>query len=203
MRGAVDFLPGGVRIGYIRRALCERSSTDAVPVTGSLVFSALLDCLDVYCAAEFALCRLFCGTDCVWLAGVGLSFRRVIVYWTMATEGAALVENLAGITFGVELYVPWDAPEAVVDIHSEGVVPLGSIAYVIGLTGRRSDAAECRILQGRDVSSLHVLVPDLRGLDQNFLDVTIVDMGDVPESSVSIPELSLRSLVTWCGSSRT
>ena len=43
----------------------------------------------------------------------------------MATEGAALVENHAGITFDVELYVPWDAPEAVVDIHSEGVVPLG------------------------------------------------------------------------------
>ena len=28
------------------------------------------------------------------------------------------------------------------------------------------------------------------GMDQNFHDVTIVDMGDVPESSVSIPELS-------------
>ena len=33
------------------------------------------------------------------------------------------------------------------------------------------------------------------GLDQNFHDVTLVDMGDVPESSVSIPELSsLRQL---------
>ena len=51
----------------------------------------------------------------------------------MATEGAALVENRAGITFGVELYVPWDAPEAVVDICSEGVVPLRSIPDVIGL----------------------------------------------------------------------
>ena len=47
------------------------------------------------------------------------------MYWTMATEGAVLVENRAGITFGVELYVPWDSPEAVVDIHSEGVVSLG------------------------------------------------------------------------------
>ena len=75
-------------------------------MNGSLVFSALLDCLDVYCAAEFASCRLFCGTDYVWLAGFGLSFRQVSVYWTMATEGAALVENRAGITFGVELYVP-------------------------------------------------------------------------------------------------
>ena len=139
VRGAVDFSPGGVRIGYIRRVLCGISSTDAMPVTGSLVFYALLDCLDVYCAAEFALCQLFCGKDCVWLAGFGLSVWRVSVYWTMVTEGAALVENRAGITFGVELYVPWNAPEVVVDIHSEGVVPLGSIPDVIGLTGRRSD----------------------------------------------------------------
>ena len=172
--GAVDFSPGGVTIGYIRGALCDRSSTDAAPVTGSLVFSALLDSLDVYCTAEFALCRLFCGTDCVWLARSGLSFRRVSMCWTMATEGAALVENRAGITFGVVLYVPWDAPEAVVDIHSEGVVPLRSIPDVTGLASRRSDAAECCILQGRDVRSVQVLVPDPRGLDQKFHDVTIV-----------------------------
>ena len=176
VRGTVDFSPGGVRIVYIRGALCDRSSTDATPVTGSLVYSALLGHLDVYCAAGFASCRLFCGTDCVWLAGFGLSFWRVSVCGTMATEGTALVENRAGITFGVKLYVPWDAPEAVVDIHSEGVVPLRSIPDVIGLTGRRSDAAECRILQGRDVRSVRVLVPDPRDLDQNFHDVTIVDM---------------------------
>ena len=35
-----------------------------------------------------------------------------------------------------------------------------------------------------------MLVPDCRGLDQNFHDVTIVDMDDLPESQVSIPELS-------------
>ena len=107
VRGAVVISPGGVRIGHIKRALRGRSSTDAVPVTGSLVFSAPLDCRDVYCAAEFASCWLLCGTDCVWLAGFGLFFWRVSVYWIMATEGAVLVENLAGITFGVELYVPW------------------------------------------------------------------------------------------------
>ena len=133
---------------------------------------------------------LFCGTDCVWLAGFGLFFWRVSVYWIMATEGAALVENRAGITFGVELYVPWDAPEAVVDIQSEGVVNLGSIPDVIGLTGRRPDAAECRVLPGRDVHSVRVLDPDSRGLDQNFHNVTIVDMGDVPEPSVLLQELS-------------
>ena len=156
-------------------------------MTGSLVFSALLGCLDVYCAAGFTSCRTFCSTDCVLHAGFGLSLRRVSKYWTMATEGAALVENRAGITFGVELYVPW---EAMVDISLEGVVPLRYIPDGIGLTGRRMYAWECRILKGRDVRIVRVLVPDPRGLDQNFHHVTIVDMGDVPESSVSIPDLS-------------
>ena len=191
VHSAVDFSPGGVGIGYIRGELWDRSSTDSAPVTGSLVFSALFGCLDVYCAAGFTSCRTFCSTDCVLLGGFGLSLRRVSEYWTMATEGAALVENRAGITFGVELYVPWDAPEAVVDIRSEGVVALRSIRDIIGLVGRRADAVECRILHGRYIRSVQVLVPDPWGLDQNFHDVTIVDMGDMPESSVSIPDLSL------------
>ena len=79
VRGAVDFSPGGIGIGYIRRALCGRSSTDAAPVTGSLVFSALLNYLFLYYATKFTSCRLFGGTDCVWLAGFGLSYRRVSV----------------------------------------------------------------------------------------------------------------------------
>ena len=65
-----------------------------------------------------------------------------------------LVEDRADITFGVELYVPWDAPEAVVDISSEGVVPLRSIPDVIGLNGRRAGVVECRVLQGRCVRSV-------------------------------------------------
>ena len=82
------------------------------------------------------------------LACIGLWRRKVWRWWRTG----------AGITFGVEQYVPWDAPEAVVDIHSEGVVPLGSIPDVIGLTVRRPDAEESRILQGRDVRSVRVLV---------------------------------------------
>ena len=38
--------------------------------------------------------------------------------------------------------------------------------------------------------SIQVFVPDCWGLDQNFHDVTIVDMGDLPESHVSMPELA-------------
>ena len=49
---------------------------------------------------------------------------------------------------------------------------------------------ESRILQGRDVRSIQVLIPESHGLDQNFHDVTVVDMGDLPESHVSITELS-------------
>ena len=52
---------GGVWIGYIRCALWLGTSTDAAPVTGSLVFLAPLDCLNDYCAAECASGWLFCG----------------------------------------------------------------------------------------------------------------------------------------------
>ena len=76
------------------------------------------------------------------------------------------------------------------DVSSAGVVPLRNLLDVIGLVGRRDNATESRILQGRDPRSIRVLVPDGRGLDQNFHDVTIVDMGDLPESHVSMLELA-------------
>ena len=111
----------------------------------------------------------------------------------MATNGAAVVEDRAGITFGVEMYVPWDAPKAIVDISSAGVEPLRHIPDVIGLVGRREGAQESRVLQGRDVRSVRVLVPDCHCVDHNFHDVIIVDMGDVSESHISLPELSTLS----------
>ena len=88
-------------------------------------------------------------------------------------------------------------------------MPLRNILDIIGLVGRREGAAESRVPHGRDISSVRVLVSDFRGVDQNFHDVTIVDMGEVPESSVSIPELSAlsqqwprRSSATWDGVSK-
>ena len=118
-----------------------------------------------------------------------LFLRRVVDCRIMATNGVAMAEERAGITFGVELYVPWNAPEVVVDISSEVVVPLRNITDVIGLVDRREGVAESCVLRGRDVRIVRLLIPDCRGVD-HFHDVTIVDMGDVPESSVSIPELS-------------
>ena len=108
----------------------------------------------------------------------------------MDADGFSIVDNRSGVTFGVELYVPWDAPEMVIDLSSSGTVPLRNVPDVFGMSGRRDSVTESRILQGRDAHSVWVLVPDCRGLDQNFHDVIVVDMGDLPESQVSMPELS-------------
>ena len=126
---AVDFSPGEIRIGYIRPGLWTDSSIDAAP----LIDYALSDCLIVLCTAGFSSTWAFCSTDFVLLAGFVLSVRRVNDFGNMATDGAVLAEVRAGITVGVELYVSWDAPEVVVDISSEGVVPLRNIPDVIGL----------------------------------------------------------------------
>ena len=111
---AVDFSPGEIRIGYIRQRLWTDSLIDAAPVTGSLIDSALSDCLIVLCTAGFSSTWTFYSTDSVLLAGFVLSVRRVNDLGIMAADGAALAEVRAGNTFGVELYVLWDAPEAVV-----------------------------------------------------------------------------------------
>ena len=109
---------------------------------------------------------------------------------TMDADGLSIVDNRAGVTFGIELYVPWSAPEMAIDLSSTGTVPLRNVPDVFWMSGRRDSATESRILQERDPRSIRVLVPDCRGLDQNFHDVTIVDMDDLPESHVSMPELS-------------
>ena len=72
----------------------------------------------------------------------------------MDADGSSAVDNRAGVTFGVDLYVPWDAPETVMDVSSTGVVPLHNMPDVIGLVGRRDNATESRVLQGRDPRSI-------------------------------------------------
>ena len=110
-------------------------------------------------------------------------------------EGGALVDDRSGVTFDVGLCIPWDTPEAVVDINSAEVVTLGSLPHKVGLFGRRKDAAVSRILQGRDSRSVRFLVPDARGLDQNFHDVTILDMDNEREPMVTPADMKrLRDL---------
>ena len=133
---AVDFSTGEVGIGYIRKGLWTESLIDAA-LTGSLLDSALSNCLLELCTAGFCSTWTFCSTDSVLLAGFVLSVRWVNDMVNMAANGAVLVGARTGVTVGVELYVPWDAPEAVVDVSSEGVVLLRSIPHVVGPVGRR------------------------------------------------------------------
>ena len=112
---AVDFSHGEVVISYIRQMLWDNPLIDAAPVTGSLACSALSDCLLVFCTAGFSSTWTFCSTDFVFSAGFVFDVRRVDDRKNMAADSAALAEARDGITFGVELYVPWDAPEAVMD----------------------------------------------------------------------------------------
>ena len=60
----------------------------------------------------------------------------------------------------------------------------GSFTDKVGLFGRRKDAAVSRILMGRDSRSVRFLVPDTRGVDRSYHDVTGVDMEDEREPMV-------------------
>ena len=101
-----------------------------------------------------------CGwpSEMLWLAGpdvaVGVAILSsneraqavVICPGVVRIEynSAAATGGWAGITFDVDLVVPWDAPEAVVDLHSDGVVELDMVPDVLGLIGRRPVAAVVR-----------------------------------------------------------
>ena len=189
---AAVICPCAVRIGYKRRTLAGSSSIDAAPVTGSILFYASVCRLAICRAAGFSSWDLFGGSDCIWLAVFGLFFQRVSVNCVMATDSDAVAEGRPGITFDVALDVPWNAPEAVVHLHSDGVVELDldTILDVLGLTSRWPEAAVIRVLQGRDERSVHPLIPDPRVMERGFHDVTIVDMGDLPESSLSLDDLT-------------
>ena len=112
----------------------------------------------------------------------------------MATDGDTPVEARAGITFGVTLEVPWNAPEAYVQLHSDDVVDLDTVPDVLGLSGQRPDVAVVCVLQGCDARSVRALIPDPRVLERGFHDVTIVDMEDSTEPAVSEDDLSLLRL---------
>ena len=75
------------------------------------------------------------------------------------------------------------------DMSAKDTVPLRNVQDVFGMRGHRKGGTESRILQGRDARSIRVLVPDCRGLENNFHDVTVVGMGELPESEITIHEL--------------
>ena len=108
--GTVDISAGGIWIDYIRPDMGDGTLIDAAPVTGSLVPSTLFSCRDVFCTAGSTSNWTFCGTDWVLPAGYQVFLQWISQRWTMDASGFSVVDNRAGITFGVELYVPWNAP---------------------------------------------------------------------------------------------
>ena len=102
VNGAVDKSPGGVWIDYIRQALGDSQSIVAVPVTGSLVSPTLFSCRDVTCTARSSLHWTVCGTDWVLPAGYQVLLQELVECWTMDADGFSIVDNRAGVTFGVE-----------------------------------------------------------------------------------------------------
>ena len=122
------------------------ASVDTTPVTGSLHFAAchshLTDLL-----AVVLLCVLRESADCL-LLGVFGALRIVLRLGSaigMATGGVMPADARSGVTFDVELEVPWNAPEAYIQLDSEGVYDLATVPDVFGLRDRRPDAAVVKV----------------------------------------------------------
>ena len=192
----VDGGPVGtdVWIKYIGDSFSRYQSSDAAPLT---------EVQDIYII-------LHINTECF----AGLYSTRIVSFAVRITrsleevircggvlslcqtmDGAALADDRSGITFTADLCVPWDAPEAVVDMNSPDLISLGPFPDKVGLVGRRKEAAMSRIMKGRDCRSVRFVVPDVRLVDRGFHDVTVVDMEDDREPTIVLQDMTrLREL---------
>ena len=192
----VDGGPVGtdIWIKYIGDSFSRYQSSDAAPLT---------EVQDIYITLHF-------NTECF----AGLCSIRIVSFSVRSTrsleevircggvlslcqtmDGAALADDRSDITFTADLCVPWDAPEAVVDMNSTDLISLGPFPDKVGLVGRRKDAAMSRIMKGRDCRSVRFVVPDVHLVDRGFHDVTVVDMGDDREPTIVLQDMTrLREL---------
>ena len=161
-----------VWIGYIGDGFSQYQSPDATPLTELQDLNTLLH---IYsdCATGFYLIWTVSITVRISLGveEVTSCCGELLLCQTM--DGAALADVRSGVTFTAELCVPWDAPEAVVDINSTDLISLGSFPDKVGLFGRRKEAAVSRIMAGRDSRSVRFVVPDGRIVDRGYHDVTV------------------------------
>ena len=171
----VDGRPVGtdVWIKYIGDSFSRYQSSDAAPLTEVQDISIILhinsDCFAGLCSTRivsFTVRITRSLEEVIWCGGV-LSLCQTM-------DGAALANDRSGITFTADLCVPWDAPEAVVDMNSPDLISLGPFPDKVGLFGRRKEAAMSRIMKGRDCRSVQFVVPDVRLVDRGFHDVTVV-----------------------------
>ena len=112
-------LAGGIWITYIKQVLRAGQLGAAVPVTGSLVCFSWFNVRNTTETVSFPRRRTLGDADQV--------NRAEFQVWLQAFAGDAdslVIDDREGDTFGMDLSVPWDALEAVVDVSSAGVVPL-------------------------------------------------------------------------------
>ena len=183
-----------VWIGYIGDGFSQYQSPDAAPLTE---LQDLNTFLHIYsdCATRFYLIWTVSITVRISLGveEVTSCCGELLLCQTM--DGAALADDRSGVTFTAELCVPWDAPEAVVDINSTDLSSLGSFPDKVGLFGRRKEAAVSCIMAGRDSRSVRFVVPDGRIVDRGYHDVTVVDMEEEREPMVVLSDMTrLREL---------
>ena len=192
----VDGGPVGtdVWIKYIGDSFSWYQSSDAAPLTEvhdiNIILHISSDCFARLCSTRFVslTVRINRSLEEVLRCGGVLSLCQTM-------DGAALANDRSGITFTADLCVPWDAPEAVVEMNSPDLISLGPLPDKVGLFGRRKDAVMSRIMKGRDCRSVRFVVPDVRLVDRGFHDVTVVDMEDDREPTVVLRDMTrLREL---------
>ena len=159
---------------HIRRDPRVCQAVVATPVTGSLVYISWLNLRETARTVFSPQKRTYGSND--EIKGTVFQVWVQIIVEDCNMDAATSV-------------LPWDAAEAVVDVLVAGVEIQRSLPDAMGLQGRIRHATRSRILRGRDPRNIRVLIPDGQGPDQNVHDVTIVDMGRLPEPHVPILQL--------------
>ena len=142
-----------VWIKYIGDSLSWYQSTDAAPLTEvhdiNIILHISSDCFARLCSTRIVslTVRINWSLEEVLRCGGVLSLCQTM-------DGAALANDRSGITFTADLCVPWDAPEAVVEMNSPDLISLEPLPDKVGLFGRRKEAAMSRIMRGRDCRSV-------------------------------------------------
>ena len=177
-----------VRNEYIGDEFSQCQTSDAAPLTEIRDLHMLLH-VNRNCTIGLHLIWTLCATVRIRICVEKVTKRGGDLSASRTMDGAVLAHDRSGVTFTAELCVPWDAPEAVIDIDSPELVRLGSLPDKVGLFGRRTDAAVSRIIAGRDNRSVRFLVPDGRVVDRGYHDVTVVDMGEEREPMVVMKDM--------------
>ena len=126
---------GRISILYKCPDFAGRDSLDTKPVTGSLHFTASGCRIADFIAEGLVLCASRDSAE--FLLAIVCRVLRILLWHSsdteMATGGDRPTDDRSGVNFDVELQVPWNAPEAYVNLDSDGVNELQTVPDVLGL----------------------------------------------------------------------